>query len=101
MTDFAAMKNLDVWYAQLDIEGTLKQLGAQLLTAKQVKRTKKALAKARTRDNMSAFSKLTRVVNGETRIVPEPPLIVPLDDLAQGSERDEMFDALHEHLRSY
>ncbi len=41
------------------------------------------------------------MVHGETRIVADPPLIVPIDDLAQGSERDEMFDALHEHLRSY
>jgi uncharacterized protein (DUF2252 family) len=100
MARFAAMKNLDVWYARLDIETALKELGGQL-GARQVKRTTKALAKARTRDNMSAFSKLTHVVNGEMRIVAEPPLIVPIDDLAQGSERDEMFDVLRRQLRSY
>jgi len=100
MAGFAAMKNLDVWYAHLDIESALAELGSQL-EPKGVKRTEKALAKARTKDSMSAFSKLTRVVDGEARIVAEPPLIVPIDDLAQGSERDEMFDALHEHLRSY
>ena len=50
---------------------------------------------------MSAFSKLTRVVDGEARIVAEPPLIVPIDDLATGRGRDEMFDLLHELLRSY
>ena len=49
-----------------------------------VKRTEKALAKARTKDSMAAFSKLTRVVDGEARIVAEPPLIVPIDDLARG-----------------
>ncbi len=38
---------------------------------------------------------------GESRIVAEPPLIVPIDELAQGMERDEMFDALHELLRGY
>jgi hypothetical protein len=58
-------------------------------------------AKARTRDSMSAFSKLTHEVDGHARIVAEPPLIVPIADLAQGSERDEMFDGLHELLRSY
>ena len=31
---------------------------------------------------MSAFSKLTREVDGEPRIVAEPPLIVPIADLA-------------------
>jgi uncharacterized protein (DUF2252 family) len=97
---FAAMKSLDVWYAHLDIEKTLEDLGPQLKPG-QVKQTEKALAKARTRDGTSAFSKLTRVVDGGPRIVAEPPLIVPIDDLAQGAERGEMFDALHEHLRSY
>jgi uncharacterized protein (DUF2252 family) len=100
MARFAAMKNLEVWYAHLDIDAALRELGSQL-SAKQVRRTGKALAKARTRDNVSAFTKLTRVVDGETRIVAEPPLIVPIDDLAQGSERDEMLDVLHEQLRSY
>ncbi len=100
MARFATMKNLDVWYAHLDIEKTLEELGS-LLKPGQVKRTKKALAKARTKDSMSAFSKLTRVVGGEPRIVAEPPLIVPIDDLAQGSEREEMFEGLHELVRSY
>jgi len=100
MTQFAAMKNLDVWYASLDVETTIAELGAQFST-KQVKRTQKAIAKARTRDSMSAFSKLAVEVNGEVRIGAEPPLIVPLADLAQGQQREEIFDALHELLRAY
>ena len=100
MTGFAAMKNLDVWYARLDIENTLKELGSQL-KPRQYKRTEKALAKAHTKDSMSAFSKLTHVVDGEVRIVAEPPLIVPIDDLVKGPERDEMFEGLHELVRSY
>jgi uncharacterized protein (DUF2252 family) len=100
MANFAAMSNLDVWYARLDIEGVLAELGSQL-THGMLKRTEKSLAKARTRDSMSAFSKLTRVVNGQARIVAEPPLIVPVDDLLQGRERDQLFDWLGELLRSY
>jgi uncharacterized protein (DUF2252 family) len=100
MARFAAMKNLELWYAHLDIEKTLEELGSQL-KPKQVKWTQKTLAKARTKDSMSAFSKLCHVVDGETRIVAEPPLIVPIDDLAQGSEREEMFEGLHELVRSY
>ncbi len=100
MAGFAAMKNLDVWYSHLDIESALRELGPQLKPA-QVKRTEKALAKARTKDSMSAFSKLTHVVDGEARIVAEPPLIVPIHDLAKGSEREEMFEGLHELVRSY
>jgi uncharacterized protein (DUF2252 family) len=100
MVSFAAMKNLEVWYAHLDAELALKQLGPQL-QAKNVKRTNKSLAKARTRDSMSAFSKLTHRVDGEARIRAEPPLIVPIDDLVKGRERKEMFDALRELLRVY
>jgi uncharacterized protein (DUF2252 family) len=100
MGGFAAMRNLDVWYAHLDVEATVAQLGSQF-KARQVRRTEKTLAKARTRDSMSAFSKLTREVDGEPRILADPPLIVPINDLVEGSERDELFDWLHELLRSY
>jgi uncharacterized protein (DUF2252 family) len=100
MAAFATMKDLDVWYAHMDIETALKELGSQL-TAKMAKQTDKTLAKARTRDSMSAFSKLTRVVDGERRIVADPPLIVPIDDLAAGSERDEIFDSLRELVSTY
>jgi uncharacterized protein (DUF2252 family) len=100
MAEFAATNNLDVWYAHLDIESALEDLGPQL-EPRAVKRTEKALAKARTRDSMSAFSKLTHIVDGQPRIAAEPPLIVPVDDLEDGAERDELFEFLHLQLRSY
>ena len=100
MAGFAAMKDLDVWYARLDVEKTLAEFGSQL-KPKTVKRGEKTIAKARTKDSMAAFSKLTHVVDGEARIIAEPPLIVPLDDLAEGMEREEMFEGLHELLRSF
>jgi uncharacterized protein (DUF2252 family) len=102
MARFASMKNLEVWYAHLDIEAALQEFGSQF-EPKTVKRTEKQLAKARTKDSMSAFSKLTHVVDGEARIVADPPLIVPIADLplAEGMRREEIFESLHELLRSY
>jgi uncharacterized protein (DUF2252 family) len=100
MAGFAAMNNLEVWYAHLDIEDVVEKYSSQF-KPKQVKRTEKAIAKAHTKDSMSAFSKLTHVVDGQARIVSEPPLIVPIEDLAEGQERDEMFEELHERLRTY
>jgi uncharacterized protein (DUF2252 family) len=100
MEGFAAMKNLELWYTHLEIEGALAELGSQV-KSKAVEKTKKALAKARTKDSMAAFSKLTHVVDGERRIVAEPPLIVPLDDLLEGDERDQVLNWLHDLLRSY
>jgi uncharacterized protein (DUF2252 family) len=99
MAEFAAMKNLDVWYSHLDIEAALKELQAQF-KPKMVKRAEKQIAKARTKDSMTAFSKLTHRVNGSIRIIDQSPLIVPIDQLAPG-ERDEMFETLRELIRSY
>jgi uncharacterized protein (DUF2252 family) len=99
MVRFAAMTNLEVWYARLDVDDTM-QLLAKQLTPKIVKRTSKALAKARTRDSVSAASKLTRIVDGEPRIVADPPLIVPIAELEEHG-RERMFDALDERMRAY
>jgi uncharacterized protein (DUF2252 family) len=100
MLGFAPMKDLDVWYARLDIEGVVDELGSQLDTS-MAKRTKKALAKAHTKDSMSAFSKLVRMVDGEARIVADPPLIVPMADLVEGRARDDLFAELHGLVEAY
>jgi uncharacterized protein (DUF2252 family) len=100
MTDFAGMKDLDVWYSHLDIESVLKDYASQF-KPKAVKRTEKTLAKARTKDSMTAFSKLTHVVDGKARIVDQSPLIVPIDQLVAGQGRDELFDELRQLMRSY
>jgi uncharacterized protein (DUF2252 family) len=97
---FAGMNNLDVWYAHLEIESVLQEYAAQL-TAKQVKGVEKQLTKARTRDSMAAFSKLTQIVDGEVRIVDQSPLIVPITELATGRAADALFDELRRLLRIY
>ena len=50
---------------------------------------------------MNAFSKLTRVVDGQPQIVSDPPLIERVPDLAPGREGEALTDALHELLRRY
>ena len=46
----------------------------------------KNLAKTRTKDSLRAFTKLTTIVDGEPRIISDPPLIVPVEDLAEGRD---------------
>ena len=94
------MKNLDVWYSRLDIESVIQELGSQV-KPKRVKRAEKQLAKARTKDSMTAFSKLTEMVDGKPRIVDQSPLIVPADKLATGDQLEELFETLHRVLRDY
>jgi uncharacterized protein (DUF2252 family) len=97
--EFASQDNLSVWYAKLEIEQLLADR-AEELAPRQVKRTRKTLAKARTRDSMSAFEKLTHEVDGEVRIVDQSPLIVPLDVLVP-EERETMIKWLHSLIRVY
>jgi uncharacterized protein (DUF2252 family) len=69
---------------------------------KQVKVTEANIAKARTRDSMQAFSKLTREVDGDRRIVGDPPVIVPIEDLlAAGTDREETEGSIRSLLRTY
>ena len=100
MAEFAGMKNLEVWYSHLDIESALQEYGAQF-KPKAVKRTEKQLAKARTKDSMTVFSKLTEVVDGKPRIVDQSPLIVPARALATGAEFERLFGMLQGVLRGY
>jgi uncharacterized protein (DUF2252 family) len=100
MRTFAGMNNLEVWYAHLEIEALLKERGAEL-KPRIVKRTQQGLAKARTRDSVSAFSKLTGRVNGHVEIVDQSPLIVPLRVLVPGPEQTEWLEWLRGLLRTY
>jgi len=80
MRNFAGMTSLEVWYAHADIDQLRAQFNTQL-QARQKKVLDKGLAKARTRDSMEQLAKLTRMVDGRPRIISEPPLLVPVDEL--------------------
>ncbi len=92
MRDFAGMTNLDVWYARADMDQLLAQSKAQL-KKRQRKQVSKGLAKARTRDSMQELGKLTRMVDGKPRIISDPPLIVPVDDLLPRQTDRKAFEA--------
>jgi len=80
MRQLAGEGNLGVWYTQVDIDEFRTRFDS-LLRERQRKELDKGLAKARTRDSMQELTKLTRIEDGQPRIVPDPPVIVPLRDL--------------------
>jgi uncharacterized protein (DUF2252 family) len=80
MRAFAGMSNLDVWYANADMDRLRSQLQSRL-KARQRKTVDKGLAKARTRDSMQEVAKLTRIEDGRPRIVADPPVLTPIADL--------------------
>jgi uncharacterized protein (DUF2252 family) len=100
MAMFAAMGNLDVWYSRFEIETVLAKY-ADEFKPRDVKGARKAIAKAHTKDSMSALSKLTHVVDGEARIVDQSPLVVPIDKLAHGAKREQILKKLRGILGVY
>jgi uncharacterized protein (DUF2252 family) len=111
MAKLATMKDLDVWYARMDIEKVLSELGEELglngkkhlndPLSKAKVQADKTLAKARTRDSMQALDKLTRVVDGETRFVSDPPLLVPIEELLSEDQASVLTERIHDLLQSY
>ena len=110
MAKMATMRDLDVWYAHTDIEKVLAELGGELgLTGKKADKSlskakvqaEKNLAKARTRDSMQALGKLTEVVDGKTRFVSDPPLLVPIEDLVSEERGAALTEWMHDLVRSY
>ena len=102
MRGFAAMNNLGVWYSRLDVSEMVTNLRAQK-DKKQAKAMERGVAKARTKDSMKAFAKLTHMVDGEPRIISDPPLIVPVAELADqaGLDRDVITAGILELYRGY
>jgi uncharacterized protein (DUF2252 family) len=100
MRQAAGARTLDVWYAHIEMGKLFEQMRAEL-GAKRTKPTEQTVAKARTRDSLQAFSKLTHEVAGERRIAADPPLVVPIEDLAPGTAREDIEGPMRRLLRSY
>jgi uncharacterized protein (DUF2252 family) len=100
MQDLAGKRRLDVWYARLDVDEIRKELGEQLKPG-QAKRFEKNVAKAHAKDSMKAFNKLVQMVDGHPRLVSDPPLIVPLEELLPDLACRHVEEALRDLLHSY
>ncbi len=96
---YAGMRNLDLWYTRVDVEDLLSQT-VRFANAKERKRADKNLAKTRAKDSLRAFAKLTEIVDGEPRIVADPPVVTPIEDVL-GDRMHEFEAFLHSVLRSY
>jgi uncharacterized protein (DUF2252 family) len=100
MHDMAQMRTLDLWYTRLDVDDIAAQVQQQMKRSQQ-KRFTRNVAKARAKDSIKAFDKLVRDVDGQPRLVGDPPLIVPIDDLFREQGARDVQAAMHEMLRSY
>jgi uncharacterized protein (DUF2252 family) len=98
MTEFAGMRTLDVWYSRIDVDAFASEWASRV-SAKALKRYERNVAKARAKDSMAAFAKLTHEVDGEPRFVSDPPLIVPVSELVTPDV--DVIEAARQVIRSY
>ncbi len=92
MRGFAGQTNLEVWYARTDVQQLRADLDAQL-TARQRKAFDHGIAKARTRDSMQTVAKLCQTVDGQPRILSDPPLLVPVTELIPSDKDRAAFES--------
>ena len=100
MRRFAEMRNIDVWYARLDVAGIRDRFGSGT-SGKQMKRFQSSVAAVRTKDSMRALAKICRTVDGELRIVGNPPLVTPIEDVLPGAEQEHLEDVVQRMIGSY
>jgi len=101
MRDLAGRNTLDLWYARIEVDDLVRQFTTVPATAKQRKRFEGNLAKTRAKTSLKALSKLTETVDGEPRIVSDPPLLVPVEDLAQAGDRGAVAEFAHKAINAY
>jgi uncharacterized protein (DUF2252 family) len=99
MRAFASQRNLDVWYARLDVEALMGEIENE--DPKAVKNVRKGVEKARRKDSLRALEKLTHVVEGEIRFRSEPPLLVPAEELLADNDAGELRQTLLGVFDSY
>ena len=104
MRRMAEMSNLEVWYNRVEIE-SMVEIFEQHATSKSDARiaatATKLTTKAHTKDSHKALDKLTAVVDGRRRIISDPPLIVPVEDLFPQVQSDAMVELFHEVILRY
>jgi uncharacterized protein (DUF2252 family) len=99
MREFAAQRDLEVWYARLDVEAAMAEVEAE--DPAMTKRLRRGVAKARSKDHLRALDRLTTSAGGELRIVSDPPLIVPVEELLPPAEAAELQRGMIEVIASY
>jgi hypothetical protein len=79
-----------------------KEVRVKRVTRDEARATEEMVAKARTRDSTRVFAKRADAVDGELRIVADPPIIIPIEDLVTpGSEWENPTPLIKKLLSSY
>ena len=100
MRELAEMGNLELWHTRMEVDKAAELLDPKR-DADAIKRLNKMEAKAYTKDSLRDFAKLTHLVDGEPRIISAPPLIVPMEELVEGVEHQQINELMSRLLAEY
>ncbi len=100
MRALAGMSEIDLWYAKIDASEFVRAFETRG-SRKQARAARQAIKRARRKDNSRAFEKLGTSVAGALRIVADPPLIVPLEDLLPDAEAERLDAWVHSLIDRY
>ena len=100
VAEYAAMTNLDLWYSRATVEAGLPYLRT-MLGKEGVAQAKKVVRKAKSRTSAQGLARLTHVVDGERRIIHDPPLVVPTDELVPAPQVAAFEDRVHAMVNAY
>jgi uncharacterized protein (DUF2252 family) len=106
MRQAAGMRSLDAWYEHLEAGMLLKLVRKEVRVRRvgkgEARATEEMVEKARTRDSTRVFARRAEEIGGELRIVADPPLIIPIEDLIEpGSEWQDPVPLIKKLLGSY
>lgn len=100
MRQMSSMSMLEVWYARLDTNELLPRFRS-LLDPKRTPSVWRAINNARAHDSHQAFEKLCQTLDGEPRIVHDPPLIVPVEKLLADVTGEVALEEMRAFIGSY
>jgi hypothetical protein len=104
MREFASLGNLEVWYSRLDVEEAIQEVTqeeAAGVSAAEVARLKKGVAKAQSKDSLRALDRLTEEVDGQIRFRSEPPILVPGEQLVPAADGRPILEMLKGVVATY
>ncbi len=100
MRRFAVLSNLQVWYSRMTATD-IRERWEKDVTKKTRRQFDRQIQKAMAKDSARAASKLVRVVDGQPRIISDPPLLVPIGDLLKSDEAVAFDVLVQTTLRAY
>ena len=106
MRTAAELSTLDAWYDHLDVDQIMNwiqgEVSAKRLGKREATEAAEDVERARARDHRRVLRKRAHKIESGLRIVADPPLIVPIEELtAPGTTHEEIDRSMRKLIQSY